>query len=160
MATLNVTITEELTLNGADRGSTNNLSVASVTQVYHRILTLPANGGSGTTDTTISNFRTLVTTADSALKDDDVKYIRVTNLDSSNSVTLSLQLSADGGSAASSTASVLLEAGKSFILGKAVGIAAVEDDDADKETSLVDLESIIAVNGNNATLSLELFIAS
>jgi len=160
MATLNVTITEELTLNGADRGSTNNLSVASVTQVYHRILTLPANGGSGTTDTTISNFRTLVTTADSALKDDDVKYIRVTNLDSSNSVTLSLQLAADGGSAASSTASVLLEAGKSFILGKAVGIAAVEDDDADKETSLVDLESIIAVNGNNATLSLELFIAS
>ena len=160
MATLNVTITEELTLNGADRGSTNNLSVASVTQVYHRILTLPANGGSGTTDTTISNFRTLVTTADSALKDDDVKYIRVTNLDSSNSVTLSLQLAADGGSDASSTASVLLEAGKSFMLGKAVGIAAVEDDDADKETSLVDLESIIAVNGNNATLSLELFIAS
>jgi hypothetical protein len=160
MATLNVTITEELTLNGADRGSTNNLSVASVTQVYHRILTLPANGGSGTTDTTISNFRTLVTTSDSALKDDDVKYIRVTNLDSSNSVTLSLQLAADGGSDASSTASVLLEAGKSFILGKAVGIAAVEDDDADKETSLVDLESIIAVNGNNATLSLELFIAS
>ena len=160
MATLNVTITEELTLNGADRGSTNNLSVASVTQVYHRILTLPANGGSGTTDTTISNFRTLVTTADSALKDDDVKYIRVTNLDSSNSVTLSLQLAADGGAAASSTASVLLEAGKSFMLGKAVGIAAVEDDDADKETSLVDLESIIAVNGNNATLSLELFIAS
>ena len=46
------------------------------------------------------------------------------------------------------------------MLGKAVGIAAVEDDDADKETSLVDLESIIAVNGNNATLSLELFIAS
>ena len=160
MATLNVTITEELTLNGADRGSTNNLSVASVTQVYHRILTLPANGGSGTTDTTISNFRTAVTGADSALDDDDVKYIRVTNLDSSNSVTLSLQLSAAGGSAASSTASVLLEAGKSFMLGKAVGIAAVEDDDADKETSLVDLESIIAVNGNNATLSLELFIAS
>ena len=160
MATLNVTITEELTLNGADRGSTNSLSVASVTQVYHRILTLPANGGSGTTDTTISNFRTLVTTADSALKDDDVKYIRVTNLDSSNSVTLSLQLAADGGSDASSTASVLLEAGKSFILGKAVGVAAVDDDAAGKVTSLVDLESIIAVNGNNATLSLEVFIAS
>ena len=160
MATLNVTITEELTLNGADRGSTNSLSVASVTQVYHRILTLPANGGSGTTDTTISNFRTLVTTADSALKDDDVKYIRVTNLDSSNNVTLSLQLAADGGSDASTTASILVEAGKSFILGKAVGVAAVDDDDAGKVTSLVDLESIIAVNGNNATISLEVFIAS
>ena len=160
MATLNVTITEELTLNGADRGSTNNLSVASVTQVYHRILTLPANGGSGTTDTTISNFRSAVTGADSALDDDDVKYIRVTNLDSSNSVTLSLQLAADGDSAASTTASILVEAGKSFILGKAVGIAAVDDDAAGKVTSLVDLESIIAVNGNNATLSIEVFIAS
>lgn len=160
MATLNVTITEELTLNGADRGSTNNLSVASVTQVYHRILTLPANGGAGTTDTTISNFRTAVTGADSAVVDDDVKYIRVTNLDSSNSVTLSLQLAADGDSAASTTASILVEAGKSFILGKAVGIAAVDDDAASKVTSLVDLESIIAVNGNNATISLELFIAS
>jgi hypothetical protein len=160
MATLNVTITEELTLNGADRGSTNNLSVASVTQVYHRILTLPANGGSGTTDTTISNFRSAVTGADSALDDDDVKYIRVTNLDSSNSVTLSLQLAADGDSAASTTASILVEAGKSFILGKAVGVAAVDDDAASKVTSLVDLESIIAVNGNNATISLEVFIAS
>ena len=160
MATLNVTITEELTLNGADRSSTNNLSVASVTQVYHRILTLPANGGSGTTDTTISNFRTAVTGADSALDDDDVKYIRVTNLDSSNSVTLSLQLAADGDSAASTTASILVEAGKSFILGKAVGVAAVDDDAAGKVTSLVDLESIIAVNGNNATLSIEVFIAS
>jgi hypothetical protein len=84
----------------------------------------------------------------------------VTNLDSSNSVTLSLQLAADGSSSASTTASVLVQAGKSFILGKAVGIAAVDDDAAGKVTSLVDLESIIAVNGNNATLSLEIFIAS
>tara|TARA_R110002012_G_scaffold13385_2_gene57483 strand:+ start:255 stop:737 length:483 start_codon:yes stop_codon:yes gene_type:complete len=160
MATLNVTITEELTLNGVDRGSKNNLSVGSVTQVLSRMVDLPANGGSGTTDTTVANFRTLVTTADSALKDDDVKYVRMTNLDSSNDITLSLQLAANGGADASTTASVLLPAGQTFILGKAVGIAAVDDDAAGKVTSLVDLESIIAVNGNNAIVSLEIFIAS
>ena len=160
MATLNVTIREELTLNGSDRGSINTLSVASVEQSFSRIVTLPANGGSGTTDTTIANFRTAVTGADSALDDDDVKYIRVTNLDSSNNITLSLQLAADGDSAASTTASVLIPAGNSFILGKAIGVAAVDDDAAAKVTSLVDLESLIAVNGNNATVSVEIFIAS
>ncbi len=160
MATLNVTITEELTLNGVDRGSKNNLSVGSVTQVLSRMVDLPANGGSGTTDTTVANFRTLVTTADSALKDDDVKYVRMTNLDSSNDITLSLQLAANGGADASTTASVLLPAGQTFILGKAVGVAAVDDDAAGAVTSLVDLESIIAVNGNNAIVSLEIFIAS
>jgi len=160
MATLNVTITEELTLNGVDRGSKNNLSVGSVTQVLSRMVDLPANGGSGTTDTTVANFRTLVTTADSALKDDDVKYVRMTNLDSSNDITLSLQLAANGGADASTTASVLLPAGQTFILGKAVGVAAVDDDAAGAVTSLVDLESVIAVNGNNAIVSLEIFIAS
>ena len=158
MATLNVTITEELTLNGADRGSTNNLSVASVTQVYHRILTLPANGGSGTTDTTISNFRSAVTGADSALDDDDVKYIRVTNLDSSNSVTLSLQLAADGDSAASTTASILVEAGKSFLMGTPHDGIQVSDANATIITTLVDLESLLVDPGANA-VQVEVFIA-
>ena len=79
MATLNVTITEELTLNGADRGSTNTLSVASVTQVYHRIVTCPAGS-----DSTIATFQTLTSTSDNAVDLEDAKYVRVTNLDASN----------------------------------------------------------------------------
>jgi hypothetical protein len=56
----------------------------------------------------------------------------------------------------------LLEAGKSFMLGKAVGVAAVDDDAADATAigSLVDLESIIAINDEDATSQLEVFIAS
>jgi len=51
MATLTSTITENITLNGADRGSTNTLSVASVTQVFHRIVTCPTGQ-----DTTVATF--------------------------------------------------------------------------------------------------------
>tara|TARA_R100001463_G_scaffold48726_5_gene98098 strand:- start:778 stop:1269 length:492 start_codon:yes stop_codon:yes gene_type:complete len=163
MGVLTVTIKEEVTLNGVDQGATNTLSIASVTQSFKRIVTLPADGGSTATQTTIANFRTDVTVADSALDDDDVKYVRVTNLESTNSVTLSLQLAANGDAAASTQATVLLEAGKSFMLGKAVGIAAVDDDAATATAigSLVDLESIIAINDqDSATAQLEVFIAS
>ena len=162
MATLSVTINESITLNGRERGSEINLDIASITQVMQRIVSLPADGGSTATQTTIANFRTAVTTADSAMDDDDVKYIRVTNLDSSNNVHLSLQLAADGGADASTKASVILEAGKSFLLGKAVGVAAVDDDlpTATALGSLVDLESIIAVNDNNADVDVEVFVAS
>tara|TARA_A200000159_G_scaffold161380_1_gene183238 strand:+ start:1097 stop:1585 length:489 start_codon:yes stop_codon:yes gene_type:complete len=162
MGVLTVSIKEELTLNGAQQGGVNTVSIASISQAFKRIVTLPADGGSTATQTTIANFRTDVTVADSALDDDDVKYVRVTNLESTNSVTLSLQLAANGGAAASTQATVLLEAGKSFMLGKAVGIAAVDDDaeDATAIGSLVDLESIIAINDENATAQLEVFIAS
>jgi hypothetical protein len=117
MAVLTVTIKEELTLNGSNRGSENITSIASVTQSFNRIVTLPANGGSGNTQTTVAVFRDLVSTNDGAIDDGDAKYIRVTNLDADNSVTLSLQIAADGTNAAGDSASVLLAPGKSFILG-------------------------------------------
>ena len=162
MATLSVTINESITLNGRERGSEISLDIASITQVMQRIVSLPADGGSSATQTTIANFRTDVTKVDSAMDDDDVNYIRVTNLVSSNNVHLSLQLAANGDAVASTQASILLEAGKSFLLGKAVGIAAVDDDDeaATALGSLVDLESIIAVNDNNADVDVEVFVAS
>ncbi len=154
MATLNVTITEELTLNGADRGSTNTLSVASVTQVYHRIVTCPASS-----DTTVATFQTLTSTSDSAVDLEDAKYLRVTNLDPSNPVNLSLQVSVDEDGAADSSVTLLLDAGRSYIMG-AVHDGIVVDDDSDAiVTALTDLESILIDPGSNA-VSVEVFIAS
>jgi hypothetical protein len=154
MATLNVTITEELTLNGADRGSTNTLSVASVTQVYHRIVTCPAN-----VDSTIATFQTATSTSDNAIDLEDAKYVRVTNLDGSNSVNLSLQVSVDEDGAADGSATLLLAAGRSFIMGATHDGIVVQDDEADIVTSLTDLESILIDPGSNA-VSVEVFIAS
>ena len=154
MATLNVTITEELTLNGADRGSTNTLSVASVTQVYHRIVTCPAGS-----DSTVATFQTLTSTSDNAIDLEDAKYVRVTNLDASNPVNLSLQVSADEDGAADASATLLVDAGRSFIMGATHDGIVVDDDAASIVTSLTDLESILIDPGSNA-VSVEVFIAS
>ena len=154
MPTLNVTITEELTLNGADRGSTNTLSVASVTQVYHRIVTCPAGS-----DSTVATFQTATSTSDNAVDLEDAKYVRVTNLDASNPVNLSLQVSADEDGAADASATLLVDAGRSFIMGATHDGIVVDDDAASIVTSLTDLESILIDPGSNA-VSVEVFIAS
>ena len=154
MATLNVTITEELTLNGADRGSTNTLSVASVSQVYHRIVTCPASS-----DTTIATFQTLTCTTDNALDLGDAKYLRVTNLDASNPVNLSLQVSGGEDGTANMSATLLLSAGRSYVMGSVHDGISVDDDAAGIVTALTDLESILIDPGSNA-VTMEVFIAS
>ena len=162
MSTLSVTISETITINGKDRGSDISLDVDNITQVMHRIVSLPADGGSAATQTTVANFRTAVTTADSAMDDDDVRYIRITNLDSSNDVHLSLQLAANGTADASTTSSILLKPGYSLMLCSTDNAIAVDDDAATPITSgsLVHLESILAINETNDTTQLEVFIAS
>ena len=52
MATLSTTITESVTLNGAERGSEITLDIAGVTEVMHRIVKCPADQ-----DTTIAVFQ-------------------------------------------------------------------------------------------------------
>lgn len=162
MAVLTLSIKEELTLNGAQQGGTNTLTIASVTQSFKRVVTLPANGGSGNTQTTVAVLRDAVTTADGSLADGDAKYVRVTNLDADNSVTLSLQLAPSGTAAASTTSSILLKPGYTLMLCSADNAIAVDDDSATPITSgsLVHLESIIAINAVNDTTQLEVFIAS
>ena len=88
MATLTVTLTEDLTLNGYQQGSTNSFSVASVTQVMKKIITLPADQ-----DTTVATFQAAQNTSDNAIDLQSVRYIRITNLESSNPTDISLRMS-------------------------------------------------------------------
>jgi hypothetical protein len=155
MADLVVTITESVTLNGAARGSSNALTVTGVDDVYHRIVTVPSGG-----DTTLVSFHAAVSTSDSSLDVENVKYIRVTNLDSSNPVNLSLQVDAgEDDSAADGSATLLLEAKKSFVMGSPSDGIAVDDDAATIVTTLNNLESIIA-DSVSAAVQVEIFIAS
>ena len=147
MATLTVTLTESLPdYNGSDNDLTltNALSISGVDDIYHRIITCPAADG-GISGTTLVKFSAAVNTVDgaAALDLDNVKYIRVTNLDSSNPVTLSLQVSNDEDGAADFSSSILLEAGKSFLMGTPHDGIQVSDANANVITTLVDLESII-----------------
>lgn len=155
MATLDVTIKESVTLNGKDRGSENVLSITSVNEVLHRIVTCPANQ-----DTTVAVFKSATNVADGALDLGDVKYIRVTNLDSTNSINLSLQVeTGEDDSAADSSATILVAAGRSYIMGTPEDGIAVSDANANIVTTLNDLESILVDPGSNA-ISVEVFIAS
>ena len=156
MATLTTTIKEELTLNGIERGSTNILSITSVSEVFQRMVTCPANQ-----DTTIASFKAAVNTSDGSLDLDDVKYIRVTNLDSTNSITLSLQISAAENGTADASTSILLAAGRSFIMGSPHDGIATDDDGTTviTDSNLNDLESLI-VDPLTNSVTVEIFIAS
>ena len=158
MATLNVTISEELTLNGADRGSTNTLAVASVTQVYHRIVTCPASQ-----DTTVATFASTAddsTSAAGSIDVGDVKYVRLTNL-GTQPVNLSLQVgTTDGGDgAADESATILIAAGRSFVMGATTDAIAVNDTNANIDVSMHELESLLIDPGSNA-VTIEVFVAS
>ena len=154
MANLTVTLTESVTLNGSVRGSTNQLTITGIEHVMERIVTIPANA-----DTTVLLKKSTVATSDGAIDIQDTKYIRITNLDSTNSVNLSLQIDAgNDDSAAERSATILLEAGKTFMLGTPHDSVAVNDSTATIETSMKDLESILVDSGSNA-VKLEVFVA-
>lgn len=154
MATLTVTHTESLTLNGSEQGSTNSLSIASINDVYKRIVTCPTG-----VDTTVANFQATEDASDGAIALADAKYIRITNLDGSNPVNLSLQISNDEDGAADFSSTILLEAGRSFVMGTPHDGIQVSDAGATIITTLVDLESIIIDPSSNA-VKVEVFIAS
>ena len=154
MADLTVTITESVTLNSVDQGATTSLTVASVVETYKRIVACPTG-----VDTTVATFRSTSATADGALDVEDVRYIRVTNLDGTNPVNLSLQIDAgEDDSAADESATILLEAGKSFMMGIPSDGIAVADNAATIVTALHNLESIL-VDPLSNEVAVEVFIA-
>ena len=154
-ANLKVKITEEVILNGRDQGGTTELTIASIKDVSKRIVTIAADD-----DATVLVFKSTTASADGALDKDTVKYIRITNLDDSNSVNISLQLDSDeDNSAADASISHLLEAGRSFIMGVVDEAAHASTANANIVTALTDLESIIVDPGSNEG-QVEVFVAS
>ena len=154
MADLTVTITESVTLNSVDQGATTSLTVASVVETFKRIVACPTG-----VDTTVATFRSTSAVADGALDVEDVRYIRVTNLDGTNPVNLSLQIDAgEDDSAADESATILLEAGKSFMMGIPSDGIAVADNAATIVTALHNLESIL-VDPLSNEVAVEVFIA-
>ena len=117
-AILNITIEEKIILNGVNRGSKVTKSISGITEVYQRILEIPTAGiailGFGTKGADI--FST------------SIKYLRITNKDLTNFITLNFY---DHGtpSSANDLFAVKLEAGKSFVLGSTLFDASVSDAD-------------------------------
>ena len=111
MATLTSTITEAVTINGAARGNTITQTY-TVNDVYERVVNVPTSQ--------VTLYTTHASVPEGSVFDDDlVEYVRITNLDSSNHVTLEIT------NAGSDEALFRLNPGDSFVLGKHDGTSPV-----------------------------------
>lgn len=151
---LEVSITESITLAGTNYNQTKSLVIPSIKEVYKRVVRCIDD-----TDCTIATFRTATNTADNALDLENVKYIRVTNLDDTNPMNLSLQIAIAENATANASATHLIGAGQSLILYTVHDGLAVSDANATIVTALTDLESIL-VDPLSENIDVEIFVAS
>lgn len=138
MATLTVTITEAVTLNGASRGSTNT-HTESITQIDHRIVTCLHSA-----EQTVVLFDSAV--AAGTIKDATLDYLRLTNLDNTNFVNVRVRGNNE-------EYFVKLEAGDSFILNNSVMDANAS---GGASVSLANIDSI-GIQADTASCDVEIF---
>jgi len=144
MATLTITVTEAVTLGdgSTDRGTTN-IQTVTVDEVDHRIM------DAGTSWTEIIKFASA--NAAGTFADDTVKYLRITNLDGSNFLSLRIRTN-------SIEYFVKVEAEDHFILGNNV-MDAESSTNFGTDVSFVNIDSIWA-KADTAAVQIEYFIAS
>ena len=157
-ATLTITITEAITLNGSAQGATNSITVDNVNEIVKRIVSVP------TTESGLLGFATTLETdlAKSYLAgqfdEDDVRYIRITNKDDANHVTLKFR----GDDTTDAEFAVMLDKGHSYIVScdQDLGtVGTVDAGDAPLTPTLLNLIDITAV-ANTAAVDVEVFVAS
>jgi hypothetical protein len=147
-ATLTVTLTESISLNGVDQGGSTSLTIASVNEVMKRIVTC-VNGQT----TTVLTFNSNAYGAAGALDTEDAKYIRLTNLDNAESVEIAVVTGA-------TLYQVTLRAGESHILGSPDDLMLAEADTSPSFGTMADLASIQVRPTGSAAVDMEVFVAS
>ena len=150
-STMKVTITESISLNRKDQGSTNINTIPSIATVSKRIIDVT------TTEAVIATFSAAVGAGNYIAA--DVMYMRFTNLDDTNFVTLTFR-NQDNDEVA-----LKLDAGQSFIFsgdnsnGMTAVFNATEDADAASSANFGSLTNIQA-DADTAIVDLEVFVAS
>ena len=149
-ATMTVTITEAVTLNGAARGNTNTLTLSNIHEVTERTITVP------TSEVEIIAMGTAVSSG--TFIEGDVRYIRITNKDATNHVGLIFKNENDD------EFGVKLDKGQSFIYngdlsGGVVDTMDAQDGGADLATNtFADLVNITAI-ADTAACDVEFMVA-
>tara|TARA_Y100000114_G_scaffold79946_1_gene73595 strand:+ start:553 stop:1017 length:465 start_codon:yes stop_codon:yes gene_type:complete len=144
---LEVTIQESLTLGGASFGGTKTLTISGINEAYKRIVKCV-----NSQTTTIATFNGNAFAADNAIDVEDAKYMRITNLDDTNSVELAIV-------GAATLYQVTLKAGESHILGSPDDLMLAEADTTPSFGTMADVASI-KVNPAGNDVDVEIFIAS
>ena len=151
-ATLTVTHTESISLNGAQQGGTNSKTFADINEVSKRILQITTN------EATIATFSGAVASA-GHFNDGTVRYIRITNLHATYFVALTFT------NGSNDEFAVKLDAGQSIILcgdnstGMELIFNATQAADAASHTAFGPL-TIIQADAEASTVDIEMFIAS
>ena len=151
-ATLTLTVKESISLNGYEQGSTNTNTISSVVEISKRIVTIT------TTESTIATFSAAIASAGHYVAA-NVRYIRFTNLDDTNFITLTFR-NQDNDEVA-----IKLDAGQTFIWngdnndGMSAVFNATQDADAASDTAFGSLTNIQA-DANGGDCDMEMLIAS
>tara|TARA_R110002020_G_scaffold177649_1_gene370427 strand:- start:1261 stop:1722 length:462 start_codon:yes stop_codon:yes gene_type:complete len=152
VANLTVTHTEDITLNGQQFGGTTVKSFSGINEISKRILTIT------TAECVIGTFSSAVASAGHYTAA-DVRYIRFTNLDGTNFVTLTFR-NQDNDEVA-----IKVDAGQTFVLngdnvnGMTAVLNATQDADAASSTNFGSLTNIQA-DADTGSCNLEVIIAS
>ena len=149
-ATMTVTVSESITLNGKNQGSINTLSIPAIANITKRIVNVPNSEVEIIAMSSAVGSGTFITA--------DTLYIRITNLDGDNHVTLTFK------SAGNHEFAVKLDKGQSFIYNADLSGGVVDTFDANgagtaASGNLADLTNIYA-SADQATCNLEIFVAS
>lgn len=142
-ATLTVAIAESLTIGGVVYDNTINKSIANITHIAKRIFPVPSDASGFTTIATASTAG-----ADTAYDSDNIKYVKVTNLDADNAVIVTL-------SSRESAAIELPEGGSICLFSKSVSGSATKAG----ISSVAALEEIFVRNTSGADIDVELTVA-
>lgn len=143
-APLTVTITESVNLNGSEQGATNTITITGIDEISKRIVEVPISE-----KTLVSFHATAISTG--TYLEGDVRYIRLTNKDDTNYITLNIE------GDASTDFSVRLDPYASFLITSSSATGVVDYADISGAT-LEDLTAIKAT-ANSAACDLELFVA-
>ena len=152
MATLTVTHTESVTLNGSQQGGTNTKIFTGINAASKRIFTITTN------EATIATFSGAVGSA-GHFNDGTVRYIRITNLHATYFVAMTLK------NGSNDEFAFKLDAGQSFMLcgdnstGMELIFNATENADSATHTAFGPLTAITA-DAEASTVQIEMFIAT
>ena len=146
--TLSVQVKETISIGGYDHGATNSFSVASIKQVVKRLITVT------TTEVEVIAFGTASSTG--TYIESDVRYLRFTNKDDTNHITLTFK------DEDNTEFAVLLDKGQSFIYNADLSGGLVDTMHAGGSALTVSLNDLVNVtaDADTASCDMEMFVAT
>ena len=149
MADLTVTISESVILNNAKRGSTNTITISDITDTFERMVVCTHSQ-----TTTIATFATAPYTSAGAIDVENVRYIRVTNLDAEGALVLAVVTT-------NTNYQVRLTPGTSHIIPRGEAEIIGEEDTTPAFSTLENITSLqVRPEGTEHNPQVEIFVAS